>query len=400
MKNIQFNWASATILFCIILIAANLRAPITAVGPIVPEMIQQLHLTPTMAGLITTTPLICFSLFSTFMPRLSNILGLEKLLLYSLLLLAFGIFIRSAGNILFLFAGSILIGISIAIGNVLIPAFIKKRFPYKTGLVTGIYLVSMNLTSALAVGYSISLGKINSLGWKGSIGIWGMPALFTFFCWLPLVKKKEPAHPAPDYKIIKAVWKSRLAWQISFFMGFQSIIFYVFAAWLPTILQSWGMDAGKAGWILSYVQMGQVPMMLIGPLLANKMKNQTILIWMTFVLLLTGLTLVLFFKTEYITAAAFLIGISVGLAFALATIFFILRTKTVEESAALSGMSQSVGYFEAAIGPALFGALYGWTNSWEFSFIFLIIVTFALLLSGLYAARNSYISDSNTRIKR
>ncbi len=396
----KFNWASATILSCIILIAANLRAPITAVGPVVPEMIQQLHLTPAMVGLITATPLICFSLFSTFMPRFSNILGLEKLLLYSLLLLATGILIRSAGNVFFLFAGSVLIGISIAIGNVLMPAYIKKRFPDKTGLVTGVYLVAMNLTSALAVGYSINLGKIGNLGWQGSIGIWGIPVLFTFLCWLPLVKKNESPQTQPDYKIIRAVWKSRLAWQISIFLGLQSIIFYVFAAWLPTILQSWGMEAGKAGWLLSYVQMGQVPMMLIGPLLADKMKNQTTLIWITFILLLAGLLMFLILKTEYVTVAAFLIGISVGLAFALATIFFILRTKTVEESAALSGMAQSVGYFEAAIGPPLFGVLYSWTNSWNLSFIFLIIITISLLLSGLYAARNRYVLEEHNTLQK
>lgn len=387
----KFKWATVIILFCIILIAANLRAPITSVGPVVPEMIGRLHLTPAMVGLITATPLICFALFSTFMPRLSNIIGLEKLLLYSLLLLAMGILIRSAGNVFLLFTGSVLIGISITIGNVLMPAYIKKQFPDNAGLIMAAYLVSMNLSSALAVGYSISLGKIGALGWQGSIGIWAIPALLTFFCCLPMLKKEKPATAQPEYKIIRTVWKSRLAWQISIFMGLQSIIFYILAAWLPAILQSWGMDAGRSGWILSYMQMGQVPMMLIGPLLADKMKDQTMLIWLTFVLLLAGLLMMIVLKTEYSIAASVLIGIGVGLAFALATIFFILRTKSVAESAALSGMAQSVGYFEAAVGPPLFGALYGWTNSWALSFIFLLIATLALLFTGLYAAKDKYI---------
>jgi MFS transporter, CP family, cyanate transporter len=393
LVNKKFTWKAAMILFSIILIAANLRAPITSVGPVIMEMTRQLHLTPTLVGLVTAIPLICFSLFSTFMPRVSRIVGLEKLLLYSLLLLALGLFTRSAGNIFLLFLGSAFIGIAITIGNVLMPAFIKKKFPNKIGLVTGTYLVSMNLTSALAVGYSISLGKIGGLGWKSSIGIWGVLALLAFFGWLPMINKEKSATAQSKAKMVHTMWKSRLAWQISLFMGLQSLIFYVFAAWLPAMLQSWGMDAGQAGWMLSYVQMGQVPMMLIGPLLADKMKHQTPLIWLTFVLLVGGLMMIIVWQTEYIVAAVLLVGISVGLAFTLAMMFFVLRTRSVSESARLSGMSQSVGYFVAACGPPLFGALYGWTNSWQLPLFLLLIAAIVMFFTGLYAAKDRYVSD-------
>lgn len=183
LVNKKFTWKAAMILFSIILIAANLRAPITSIGPVIPEMTHQLHLTPTLVGLVTAIPLICFSLFSTFMPRVSRIVGLEKLLLYSLLLLALGLFTRSAGNVFLLFLGSAFIGIAITIGNVLMPAFIKKKFPNKVGLVTGTYLLSMNLTSALAVGYKYGenrwfrLEKFHwYLGSTCSIGIFWMAA--------------------------------------------------------------------------------------------------------------------------------------------------------------------------------------------------------------------------------
>jgi CP family cyanate transporter-like MFS transporter len=249
----------------------------------------------------------------------------------------------------------------------------------------------MNLTSALAVGYSISLGKIGGLGWKGSIGIWGVLALVAFFGWLPMVNKEKSATAPPKAKIVHTIWKSRLAWQISLFMGLQSLIFYVFAAWLPAMLQSWGMDANEAGWMLSYVQMGQVPMMLIGPLLADKMKHQTPLIWLTFVLLLCGLTMIIVWQTEYIVAAVLLVGISVGLAFTLAMMFFVLRTRSVSESAQLSGMAQSVGYFVAACGPPLFGALYGFTNSWQLPLFLLLIAAVVLFFTGLYAAKDRYV---------
>lgn len=391
MGNEQSNWNATVVLICIVLIAANLRVPITTVGPVIPDIARQLHLTPVMIGLFTTVPLVCFALFSTFMPRLSEVVGLEKSLLYSSLILAIGLVIRSLGNIFVLFFGYLLIGIAITIANVLMPAFIKKKFPDRLGWVTGIYLVSMNLTSAIAVGYSISIGRIGNLGWKGSIGIWTLLSLFAFFCWLLLIPKGKRITGISKGTLTRELFRSRLAWQISVFMGSQSLVFYVFGAWLPAILQEWGMPAEKAGWMLAYVQTGQVPMMLIGPLLADRMRKQNILVWLSFILLAAGLTMIIVWKTVFIIPSVLLVGTAVGLAFTLATMFFVLRTKSIEEAAALSGMSQSVGYFLAAIGPPVFGILYAFTKSWFWPLLILLFFSMVLLFTGLKGAEDRYV---------
>lgn len=393
MENEKPTWNATAVLLCIVLIAANMRTPITTVGPVIPEIAQQLHLTPVMIGLFTTVPLVCFALLSTFMPRLSGLFGLEKSLLYSSLILAIGLIIRSLGNVFVLFTGYLLIGIAITIANVLMPAFIKKKFPDRLGLVTAIYLVSMNLTSALAVGYSINIGKIGELGWQGSIGIWTVLSFFTFFCWIPMVPKRKKMANLIQGTLTRELFKSRLAWHISIFMGSQSLVFYVFGAWLPAILQEWGMPAEKAGWMLAYVQTGQVPMMLIGPLLADRMKKQNILVWLSFILLAAGLTMIIIWKTAFIILSVLLVGIAVGLAFTLATMFFVLRTKYIEESAALSGMSQSVGYFLAAIGPPFFGILYALTKSWFVPLLILLVSSLVLLFTGLKGAENRYVFE-------
>lgn len=377
--------------FGVIIIAANLRAPITSVGPVILEITEQLKLTPLLVGLITAIPLISFAVLSIFTPGIARKLGLERLLLYSLFVLALGLFTRSVGNVFFLFLGAALIGVAITIGNVLMPAFIKKEFPRNTGLITGMYLVSMNLTSALAVGYSIEIGRLSGWGWQGSIGIWGFLALFGFLIWLPQIRKSAP--PAKKESSPKgSLWGSRLAWQISLFMGLQSFMFYILAAWLPAILQSWGMTADRSGWMLSYIQMGQVPMMLIGPILAAKMKNQTPLVWFTFILLLAGLVGVIFGKTDYILISVLLIGVSLGLAFALAMMFFLLRTKDTSQAANLSGMSQSIGYLVAACGPPVFGGLYSLTGNWYVSLSLMILATIALFITGLASAKDKFVA--------
>lgn len=376
----------------IVIIAANMRAPITAVGPVIKEITEQLRLTPVLVGLITTIPLISFALLSTFTPKVAKKLGLERLLLYSLLVLTIGLVTRSIGNVSFLFLGAALIGAAITIANVLMPAFIKKEFPAKVGVVTGVYLVAMNLTSALAAGYSISIGKVSGLGWKGSIGIWGVLALLAFFIWLPQVRKKPGFSLQEKSKKGTSLWKSRLAWQVSIFMGLQSLLFYCLAAWLPALLQDWGLSADRSGWVLSYIQMAQLPIMLIGPILAGRMRDQTSLVWITFILLFLGLGGIVFGKTDYVIISVILIGISLGLAFTLATMFFVLRTRHSSEAADLSGMAQSVGYLIAACGPPLFGALYSLTNNWYVPLVFLVVSAVVLLISGLASAKDRYVS--------
>src|SRR5690606_756817 len=71
----------------IIFIATNLRAPITSVGPVINEITAYFNLSNIQAGLITTIPLMSFALLSGFAPGISNKIGMEKLLLFSLILL-------------------------------------------------------------------------------------------------------------------------------------------------------------------------------------------------------------------------------------------------------------------------------------------------------------------------
>ncbi|MDX1364407.1 MAG: MFS transporter [Arenibacter latericius] len=389
----RLNLELVLILLGILFIAANLRAPITSVGPVINEISDSLSLSPAFVGLLTAIPLISFALLSAFAPRVARKTGLERLLLYSLLVLALGLFTRSIGNVPLLFIGAALIGAAITVGNVLMPAYIKKMFPNKVGIVTGMYLVSMNLTSALAAGFSIRIGQASGMGWQGSIGIWGILAIISLFIWYPQVKKSPVVTAQSKRTSSKGIWKSTLAWNIAIFMGLQSLLFYCLAAWLPTILQSWGMSADRSGWMLSFIQMAQLPIMLIGPILAAKMKDQITLVWVTFILLILGLAGIIFGGTSFVIPSVISIGISLGLAFTLAMMFMVLRTKTTTESAELSGMSQTVGYIIAACGPPVFGALFSLSGNWYVPLALLVTSAIVLLVVGLTSAKNRYISQ-------
>lgn len=377
----------------VVLIAANLRAPLTAVGPVLNEIRNALDLSITAAGFLTTIPLFVFACFSILIPKLTQYYTIERILFCALLLLSLGLYTRISGTTISLFIGSAIVGCAICIGNVLIPAFIKKDFPNATGVMTGIYAVAMNLTAALASGFSISIGKTTTYGWKGSLGIWMAVAIVALIVWSPLLfQKKEAKIDKIDPKpMSKNILQSKLAWQISLFMGLQSLMYYCLVAWLPIVLQEWGMAKDDSGWILSYIQMAMLPVTFAGPIIANKMANQKVLVMLVSAAMALSILLLIVFKTDYIYLAAILFGMASGLAFSLSMMFFVLRTKQNETVAKISGMAQSIGYFLAAFGPPIFGKLYELHHDWNYSFYFMFGLLFLMLYVGIQAASNKFI---------
>lgn len=378
----------------IIFIASNLRAPLTSVGPVISEISKSLALSNTTAGLVTTIPLMAFGFLSSMVPKVSRRYGMELVLLGSLILLSIGLVIRPYGSLVTLFLGAALVGIAITVGNVLMPAYIKSNYQKNVGTMMGIYSVAMNLTAALAAGFSISLGKFTEMGWKGSIGVWLVLSIATILIWLPQVKKKQAIEGSnrgftEDKKV--NMYSSKLAWAVTVFMGVQSLLFYCLAAWLPKVAITWGIPKEDAGWLLSYMQFAQLPMTFIGAIIASKLSNQKLLAIGTGVLFAIGIAGLLIFKVNMIALWCVLIGTASGLAFSLSMLFFVLRTSSTTQAAELSGMAQSIGYLIAACGPPVFGALFDVTQSWSMSLIFLLVMSITLIVSGGIAGKNDWV---------
>ena len=371
----------------IIFISINLRAPLTSVSPVVNEIIGQLGLNNVEAGLITTLPLLAFGCLSIFAPQLASRWGLEKVLWLSMPVLVLGLLARSSGNFYLLFIGAAIVGVAITMGNVLMPAFIKHRFPEKMGLMTGINALFMNVTGVLASGYSVQIGLFTGMGWKGSMAFWIIPAIIGFLFWIPQLTNNRSETRSGGFSDLL---KSRLAWYITIFMGLQSCLFYILVAWLPVVLQDWGMSKEQAGWTFSYIQMTQLPITLLGPILISKItKHQPLIVFIT-VIMLAGVFGLVIFKTSYVIPSVICIGIATGLAFSVVLMFFVLKTESAAKAAQLSGMAQSFGYLIAAASPPLFGLIYDWTADWTYSLLLFVPITLGMCVMALLSARDKY----------
>ncbi|CAH0118533.1 putative transporter YycB [Paenibacillus sp. CECT 9249] len=384
----------------ILLIASTLRAPITVLGPIVGDIRDDTDISNTLAGMLTTLPLLAFALVSPLAPRMARRIGTNRSLLIGLAVLTAGIALRSIPSVPALFAGTALLGMAIAVSNVLLPSLIKRDYPAKVGLMTGLYSVVMNMWAAVASGVSIPVAQGMGLGWRGTLAIWAVLSLIALAVWLPQVRRDRgqalsQAAGAPAGKL----WSSSLAWQVTLFMGLQSFLFYVNIAWIPEILVSRGMSHASAGWMLSIMQFVSLPSTFIMPVLAGRSSNQRGLVVTIAALFLIGYAGLLWGGNTLALLWIIMIGIAGGAGFSLAVMFFALRAHHASQAAELSGMAQSVGYLLAAVGPTVFGFMHDATHAWTVPLIMLIVIAFLLLAAGFGAGRNAYVDAPTVKFK-
>ncbi|MFS0661033.1 MFS transporter [Niallia alba] len=381
----------------IIFIAVNLRAPLTSVGPLVGIIRDEIHISNTLAGMITTLPLLSFALFSPIVPKLARKIGVEVIILISIIFLTIGIILRSLSGVATLYVGTAVLGLAISVSNVLLPSLIKRDFPTRIGLMTGVYSISMNLLGAIASGISVPIAIGLGFGWQGALGIWGMLSFISIVLWVPQIKRQNRETTDIQNQVLESnvnLWRSALAWQVTLFMGLQSMVFYILIAWLPEILKQQGISSDQSGWLLSVMQLALLPFTFIVPIIAGRMKSQRFLVTITTILLLSGTLGLIYGSLSLIVCWIVMLGIGGGFAFSLAMMFFGLRTENAGQAAELSGMAQSVGYLLAAIGPTLFGYLHDVTNSWTIPLFILVGASILLLIFGLGAARDRYIGTT------
>lgn len=379
----------------VLLTAATLRSPITGVGPMIGEIEAATGLSHTMSGMLTTLPLIAFAIFALAAPRLSVLFGMERTMFFCMILMTAGILVRSLPSVTALFTGTALIGIAIAVCNVLLPGLIKRDFPQQTGLMTGLFTSTLNLWAAIASGVSVPLSQ-GPLGWRGALGCWVILTVITALSWLPQLRRTKADRDKPTVKNgpkSGSVWRSRVAWLVTAFMGFQSLMFYISISWLPDILQERGMNPEQAGWMLSLMQLVSMGGSFLMPLIAARTDNQKMLTAASATLYLLGFSGIWLGPASLAALFIILIGLGSGTTFGLVIVFFALRSRTAEQASKLSGMAQSVGYVLAASGPTLFGYIHDQSGNWDTPLAVIVGLAVLTVIFGYAAGRKGYVDS-------
>lgn len=129
----------------------------------------------------------------------------------------------------------------------------------------------------MGAGISVPLAKGINLGWKNTLASRFILTIITILIWLPQVKKKQVQGRTIQKSTSKtSIWRSKLAWWVTLYMGIQSLLFYSLVAWLPTIVTSKGMSDSFAGSMALMFQLMAIPATLLIPVLHDKCRDQRI----------------------------------------------------------------------------------------------------------------------------
>lgn len=386
----------ALVLAGLLLVAANLRAGITTVGPVLEEVRHDLGLSSLTASALISLPLLAFAVVSPVAPALARRLGLERTLGLGLAGLAAGLLIRSVPGRPLLWAGTALLGVAVAVLNVILPALVKRDFPTRIGQITGTYSALQAVFAALAAGLAVPVAAATSAGWRLPLGMWAGLALIAIGVLTPQLRRRPVGSPAPDDPRLEPVrparspWRTTLGWQVTIFMALQSTGYFVLITWLPSIEESAGVSPATAGvHQLLLNGLGIVGSIAASALIPRMRDQRTLGVVAP---LLFGVAIAGVLAAPQLSAVwAVIAGIAGGASIVLALSLFGLRTVNHGQAAALSGMAQSVGYLVAAAGPIAVGALHDATGSWTPALLALLAVDLLLAVFGYLTGRNRVI---------
>jgi len=381
----------------IIVLAFNLRPAAVSVGPVLDELTGTLGMSATVAGVLTTLPVLAFAGVGALAPTLARMAGAHRVTLVSLIAVVVGLGLRAETSSIPLFLLLSLVALSgMATANVLLPSLVKLHFPTKVGVLTSVY------TTALAVG--LTMASITTVplshafgSWRWGLEAWAVTALVAAVPWFLLVRHDRTPEGSAHSITLAAVARTRLGWLMALFFGLQSLQAYSVFGWFAEIYRDAGFSPATAGLLLGVITAMSIPLSFWLPAWAARMERQTWLI----------AALVLCYPVGYLglllapVAGAWLWAVLVGTAaavFPIALVLIGLRARTSAGTAALSGFTQSVGYLIAAVGPLGVGVLYGLTGGWTIPLTALIVLVVPQLVTGLLIARPAYIEDQLQRV--
>ncbi|PDN25505.1 MFS transporter [Salmonella enterica] len=376
----------------ILMIATTLRVTFTGAAPLLETIRSDYGLSTAQTGLLTTLPLLAFALVSPLAAGIARRFGMERSLFAAMLLICAGIALRSLPSAALLFAGTAIIGCGIALGNVLLPGLIKRDFSQHVARLTGAYSLTMGAAAALGSALVVPLA-LHGFGWRGALLMLMLFPLLAFLIWLPQWRTTRSANLSSSRALHeRGIWRSPLSWQVTLFLGLNSLIYYVIIGWLPTILISHGYSEAQAGSLHGLLQLATAAPGLAIPLILHRFNDQRWIAALVSLLCAVGAAGLWFVPGQAIIWTL-LFGFGSGATMILGLTFIGLRASSAHQAAALSGMAQSVGYLLAACGPPVMGKLHDASGSWYLPLSGVTVLAIIMAIFGLYAGRDREIAS-------
>jgi CP family cyanate transporter-like MFS transporter len=362
-------------------VAFNLRPAITAVGPVLPDMRDDLGLSSLGASILTALPLLCFAFGSAAAPVILRRHRAEHVIIGAMALLIVGQLVRVGPDVAAVVTGTVIAGAAIAVVNVLLPVMVKRNAPDRVGLATGSYVMTLTLGAALGAGLTVPFAEAVGGGWRVGLVLWVAPVIPALAYWM-----FSPRSPGRLAEAPTAAVPRRIDWPVTVFFGVQSGVFYSAVGWLPTVLQDHGLSSAQSGAVLSVSVALGIPIGLLAPVVAMRRADHRIDVAGFLLLAAAGLVgLVALPALPLLWVCMF--GLGVGGTFPLGLMMIVTRSRSPREAEQTSSAAQTLGYGMAIVAPIMVGVLHDLTGGWTVPLAALAALLIGLgLPSGLAAA--------------
>ncbi|MES2867237.1 MAG: MFS transporter, partial [Actinomycetota bacterium] len=212
--------AAAIVALC--LVAVLMRPAVTAVGPLIERVSADTGIPLALLGSLSTIVLITWAIVSPFAHGIGRRLGLGGAVLAAMGVLALGAIVRSLpGSSAWLWIGTALIGIALAVGNVLLPAVIKRDFPLRVPLMMGVYSAILGGAGAVASGLAVPIadlmGADAGAGWRLSLLVTAaaVAPLALLAWWATRRHEMREMRGSPGGRTPRiGIWRDPVAWQV------------------------------------------------------------------------------------------------------------------------------------------------------------------------------------------
>ncbi|MFB6840640.1 CynX/NimT family MFS transporter [Streptomyces sp. NPDC056361] len=397
------RWALALVTVGLVLAALNLRPAITSFGALLQDVSDGLHMSGSVAGVLTSVPPLCFAVFGITAPRLARRFGPAAVVCAGMAAIFTGLVLRpfATGTVGFL-AASALALMGIAVSNVLMPVIVKRYFPDRVGSMTGLYSMALALGTSVAAAATVPMTEALGGDWRLGLGIWAALAALAVLPWMPLLRDRardgaaggtgERAAAPAETAAPPRVARSRTAWALGCFFGLQATGAYITMGWMPQIFRDAGVPASTAGVLLAVTMVMGVPLAFVIPRLATRMKNQGPIVVALGLCGLAGYTGLFFAPAAGAWVWAVLLGVS-NCSFPLALTMIGMRSRTGAGVVRLSAFAQSVGYLISIPGPLLVGVLYQHSGGWGLPIALMGGLMVPQMIIGSLAGRDRTVED-------
>jgi MFS transporter, CP family, cyanate transporter len=332
-----------------------LRPQLVGVGPLLSTIAHNLHVSHSVAGLLSTAIVLCMGLFAPAAFLIARRAGQRYAIAAALTLIAvFGVarvLVKPAFGVILL---TVPIGIGVAVAGSLMPLVVRESWPKRPVLATAVYASGISLGAAISAAVAVPLEHAFG-GWRDTLIAFSIGSGFLVIAWTVLSRghggRIEVAAPLP-----RLPWRSRTGWLLVAIFGLVSVTYYGINAWLPSSFTERGWSHASAGALLTVLNAVTVPVSLFLALRGDRFGSRRFWLVLGASLQLAGiLGVILAPSGGWLWAVV--MGGAIGLLFPSMMTMPLDVADHPADVGAMAALMLGAGYTISAIGPFLLGVL-------------------------------------------